>query len=159
MKLFNLSEENEEIFQDALEDAGLHNYMQLKTMGKNKQKELIKITRNNEVSRFAGNLPDDLINIVVYEEAFDKLDLEEKKLLAKDTMLGISYDDEKEKILIGVPQVIVTVAGRHNEGDKLIDAAEKGVMAIMEVEAERQRLKEEIKEKKAAERAAKKNNR
>ena len=92
----------------------------------------------------------------MYEEAFDHLDEKNKKLLIKDALNVITYDSEKDKISIGVPQIVVTVGGRQTYGDDLINASEMAVLAIQQIEDEKREAKEEEKARKAAEKAAKK---
>ena len=156
MKHFELSEENEQLFSDLFSETGYDNYMQLKLNGTAKSKEVIKLARPNDVAKYVGHLPDDVVTIIVYEEAFDRLDEKNKKLLVKDALAMIQYDSEKDKISIGVPQIVVTVGGRQMFGDELINAAEMAVLAIQQIEDEKQELKEAEKARKAAEKAAKK---
>lgn len=156
MKHFELSEENEQLFSDLFRETGYDNYMQLKLIGTAKSKEVIKVARPNDVAKYVGHLPDDVVTIIVYEEAFDRLDEKNKKLLVKDALAMIQYDSEKDKISIGVPQIVVTVGGRQMFGDELINAAEMAVLAIQQIEDEKQELKEAEKARKAAEKAAKK---
>jgi len=156
MKHFELTEENQQLFNDLFEETGYSNYMQLKLIGTPKSKEVIKVARPNEVAKYVGHLPDDVVTIIVYEEAFDHLDEKNKKLLIKDALNVITYDSEKDKISIGVPQIVVTVGGRQTYGDDLINASEMAVLAIQQIEDEKREAKEEEKARKAAEKAAKK---
>lgn len=156
MKHFELTEENQQLFIDLFDETGLNNYMQLKLIGIAKSKEVIKVAKPNDVAKYVGHLPDDMVTIIVYEEAFDRLDEKNKKLLISDALNMITYDGEKDKIGIGVPQIVVTVGGRQKYGDELINASEMGVLAIQQIEDEKQQAKEEEKARKAAERAAKK---
>ena len=155
MKHFELTEENQQLFIDLFDETGLNNYMQLKLIGIAKSKEVIKVAKPNDVAKYVGHLPDDMVTIIVYEEAFDRLDEENKKLLISDALNMITYDSEKDKIGIGVPQIVVTVGGRQKYGDELINAAEMGVLAIQQIDDEKQQAKEEERARKAAEKAAK----
>jgi len=147
-KFFELSNENEEIVQEIFQNTGMHNYMNLMIIGTAKSKELIKISKANPLAEYAGKCPDTVV-CVIYEEAFDRLDEDTKRLLVTDAFNVVFYDSEKDKINIGAPQIVVTVTGRNKYGDKLIDAAETGVLAI-------QQLEEEKKEQKELEKASKK---
>ena len=156
MKTFDLTEENQELFNTLFEEIGYTNYMQLRLIGVAKSKEIITVNRPNAVAKHVGHLPDDVVTILVYEEAFDRLDEKNKKLLIEDAFNLISYDDEKDKISIGAPMITVTVEGRRKWGDDLINCAEIAVAAIQQIEEEKKALKEEEKARKAAEKAAKK---
>lgn len=156
MKTFDLSEENEKLFERLFEDTGLHNYLQLRLIGVAKSKEVITVNRPNAIAKHVGHLPDDVVTILVYEEAFDRLDDRNKTLLVNDALSVISFDTEKDKISIGAPQITVTIGGRQKYGEELINAAEMAAMMIIEIEEEKRQAKEEEKARKAAEKAAKK---
>lgn len=147
-KFFELSEENQKIFDDIWQDSGMFNYIDLKIVGTSKAKEVIKVQKTNPYAEYLGKCPDSTI-VTVYEEVFDRLDDKNKKLLAEDALSLVSYDSEKDKINVGAPQIVVTVGGRMKYGDELINAAEIAVTMIQEIE-------EEKKAKREAEKAAKK---
>ena len=146
-KFFELSEENTNLVDTVFQETGLHNYMEMRVFGVTKSKELIKIQKNNPVTEYLANVPDS-ISVQIYEDAFDRLDEENKLLLLRDKFGGVSYDTEKEKINIGTPQICVSVSGRRAYGDAIINAAEMGVMMIEQIEEEKKQLKEAKKDKK-----------
>lgn len=147
-KFFEISEENQEIFDDIWQESGMFNYIDLKLLGVPKAKEVIKVQKTNPQAEYLGKCPDSVI-VTVFEQAFDRLDDRGKKLLAEDALSLVSFDDEKEKIIVGAPQIVVTVGGREKYGDELINVAESAVLAI-------QQIAEEEAERKAAEKAEKK---
>lgn len=147
-KFFELSEENKNIFDDIWQDSGMFNYIDLKILGVSKAKEVIKVAKTNALAEYLGKSPDSC-TVIVYEEVFDRLDDKNKKLLAQDALSIVSYDSEKDKINVGVPQITVTVGGRMKYGEDLINAAEIAVTMIQEIEEEKKAQKE-------AEKAAKK---
>lgn len=147
-KFFELSEENAELVDTIFQETGMHNYINLTILGIPKAKELIKVSRANPLAEYVGNIPESVV-CVVYEEAFDRLDDKMKRLLLTDAFNNVSYDDEKCKINVGAPQIVVTVGGRKKFGDELINAAETAIYVMQQIE-------EEKKERQEAERAAKK---
>lgn len=149
-KFFEISEENQEIFDDIWQESGMFNYIDLKILGVPKAKEVIKVQKTNPQAEYLGKCPDSII-CTVYEEAFDRLDDRSKKLLAEDALSLVSFDDEKDKIIVGAPQIVVSVGGRKKYGDELINVAETAVTVI-------QTIAEEEAERKAAERESKKKN-
>ena len=140
-KFFELSEENINLVEDAFQTTGLHNYMECKILGIAKSKVLIKIQKNNPVTEYLANVPES-INIQVYEEAFDRLDDDTKKTLLDDAFARVAYDGDKNKIIIGAPEITVTLGGIEKYGDKLINAAQAGVLAIQQIEDEKKQLRE-----------------
>ena len=148
-KFFELTDENQTLVNDVFQDTGMHNYMNLKMVGVSKAKELIKVSKANPLAEYVGKCPDTIV-CAIYEDAFDRLDEKTKRLLLIDAFGVVFYDDEKDKISIGAPQIVVTVAGRMKYGEDLINAAETGVLAI-------QKLEDEKREQKELEKANKKN--
>lgn len=150
MKHFELSEENQKLIDDLFQEADLAHYMQLRTIGIAKSKEMIKVARPSDVVKYIGHLPDDVVTIVLYEEAFDRLDEANKRLIIEDALATISYDNEKDKISIGVPMITATVGGRQKYGERLINAAELATTMIQELEEEKKAQKEAEKAAKAS---------
>lgn len=150
MKCFDLSDDNEQLIYDEFEETGLHNYVQLKVVGTAKSKELITVCTNAPVARWIGKIPDDTVNFVVYEEAFDRLDDETKKLVVRDALNAISYDTEKEKLSTRVPMLSVTAGGYAKYGEKLVKAQAIGVAAMLQIEEEKKAAKEAAKAEKAS---------
>ena len=146
-KFFELSEENKEVFDTIWDNTGMVHYVDLKLLGVSKAKEVVKVQKTNPQAEYLGKCPDSII-CTVYEEAFDRLDEKGKKLLAEDALSIVSYDSEKDKIIVGAPQIVVTVGGRAKYGEELINVAESAVLAI-------QQIADEEAERKAAEKAAK----
>ena len=109
-KFFELTDENQTLVNDVFQDTGMHNYMNLKMVGVSKAKELIKVSKANPLAEYVGKCPDTIV-CAIYEDAFDRLDEKTKRLLLIDAFGVVFYDDEKDKISIGAPQIVVTVAG------------------------------------------------
>ena len=140
-KFFELTDENQTLINDIFQNTGMYNYMNLKMVGVSKAKELIKVSKANPLAEYVGKCPDTIV-CAIYEDAFDSLDEKTKRLLLTDAFGVVFYDDEKDKISIGAPQIVVTVAGRMKYGEDLINAAEAGVLAIQQVEDEKREQKE-----------------
>lgn len=140
-KFFELTEENQDLVSTVFQETGLHNFINLKMVGVPKAKELIKVSKANPLAEYVGKCPDTIV-CTIYEEAFDRLDDKTKRLLLTDALSIVFYDDEKEKINVGAPQIVVTAAGRMKHGDDLINAAEAGLLAIQQIEDERREQKE-----------------
>lgn len=149
-KFFEISDENKQIFEKIWDETGMVHYVDLKLLGVSKAKEVVKVQKTNPQAEYLGRCPDSII-CTIYEEAFDRLDEKGKKLLAEDALSLVSYDDEKDKIIVGAPQIVISVGGRAKYGDELINTAEAAVLAI-------QQIAEEEAERKAAEKANKKKN-
>lgn len=148
-KFYELSEENLDLVQEMFQNTGLYNYMDIKILGISKAKEIVKIARTNPLAEYVGNCPDS-VTCIIYEEAFDRLDEKTRRLILEDAFATLSYDSEKDKIIVGCPSLTVTLAGRAKYGEELINALETGVLAIQQIEDEKKAIKEAEKAAKAA---------
>lgn len=147
-KFFETSQDVLEFVEGKFAETGLDNYVQLKVISVSKQAQVFKVAKASSMVEFLGHL-DDAVVISVYEEVFDRLDEKSRELLTEDAIAQISYDNEKDKLIVTQPQISVTVGGRRKFGEPLIDAEETAIHLIASIE-------EEEKERKAAEKEAKK---
>ena len=150
----NLSEENAELIQKISEELGLYNYVRIEGIGKVKDKQLIKVQLDNPVTKWKTNKPD-TVNIFIYERAFDMLEDKQKEILIRDAFNQIHFDTEKDKITIGCPHIEVSIDGSAKWGEELLNAAEAGVHAIIQIEEEEKEEKERQKAERAAKRKSK----
>lgn len=91
----------------------------------------------------------------MYEEAFDRLNDEQKRKLMEGVLSNVSYDTEKEKLNIDNSRYGEAIRMRRKYSD-YGDIIETSVLVIEEIQEEEKQRKEEEKERKAAERAARK---
>lgn len=146
----NLSEENIELIRKITEETGLYNFVRIEGIGKAKSKELIKVQKESPVAEYKTQKTD-TVNIFIYERAFDMLEDRQKEIIVRDAFNSINFDTEKDKIIIGCPQITVSVSGRMKWGDDLLDACEAGVLAMQQIEEQ----EKEEKERNKAERMSK----
>lgn len=145
-----LSDENVKFVEDMIAEVGGLRHVVFEVIGMDKAKTLFKITKANPTAEYLAEKPINVC-IYIYEEAFDMLSDEQKKMLIEDLLLNVKYDFDKDKVSIGAPSICVTCEGRGKYGDILVNAAEAGVLAIQQIEdRERQRREEQkaLKEKK-----------
>lgn len=140
-KLFKLSEENEKFIMNVIYELGLDHQMNFELMGVNNAKELFKVSMTSQITEYLADKPQSVC-ITVYEEAFEMLDEKTKKLLVNDVLNNVVYDFEKDKVIIGVPTIKVTMSGRAKWGDDLINAAETGLLVMEQIEERRKEEKE-----------------
>lgn len=146
-KFYEVTEETLSLIDEKFQQTGLYNYIDLKVLGISKAKEVIKVVKTNPLAEYVGKCPDSIV-CLVYEDAFDRLDKEQREMLIEDAFANVSYDDEKDKIIVGGPQIVVSLGGRKKYGEDLINAAEAGIYAIAQIEEEKKAAKEAEKAKK-----------
>lgn len=146
-KLYKMSEETQAHIDNLVEETGLHHFINTMTFGA-KQKEVVKVKKASPTEEGIGNSSDSII-VYVNEDIFDRLDESQRDILLRDMLNCVSYDDEKDKLNVTQPEIRVSLAGWQKYGEKLIRAAETAILV-------KQQLDEEEKERKAAEKEAKK---
>ncbi len=146
-KLGKVTQETEDLVANIAAEIGLENYMNIEAISITKQKQLIKVARANATVEYKGKCPDSVF-LYIYEAAFERLNDRQKELLVRDALNGVSFDTEKDKIIIGCPQIVVSRDGREKWGDELLDAAEAGLFSIIQLEEEEKERKQAEKESK-----------
>lgn len=146
-KLYKLGEDTQNLIDKIVTDTGLYNYINVMTFG-SKQKEVIKVKKASPTEEGIGSTTDSII-VYVNEDVFTRLNETQQEILMRDILNGVSFDDEKSKLIVTQPEIKVSVGGWRKYGEELINAAEVAIMV-------REQLEEEEKERKAAEKEAKK---
>lgn len=96
-----ISEENEKLFNEVLNETSLPKWIVFELLGNDKQKDVYKIFRANEIIE---KVTDGLNFIIVLnEEIFDQLTNEQQKIILHECLAGISYDGEKDVIEFNKP--------------------------------------------------------
>jgi hypothetical protein len=103
---------------------------------KKSKKEVVKIKRASEIEEILGGTEDTII-VILFEEAFDRVDSAMKREWIRMALEPISYDSEKCKINIGCPMVTVPVGYYEKYKDIAINAALLQQYTLAQIEDER----------------------
>lgn len=140
-KFGKVSEETQELIDKISSETGLVQFMDIEAMSVLKSKKVIDIKRCPPLGEHvAGKL--DVVCVIVYEKAFERLDEEQQEILMRDAFNTINFDSEKDRIVIGCPQITVSCDGRAKWGDALINTAETAVLTIQQIIDEEKEQKE-----------------
>lgn len=139
-KLFKLSEETQNLIDEVVDELGLNHYMNFKCFGINKQKQVIKVKKASPTEEGMGGSTDCVI-IIVVEDIFERLSLEQQNMLLKDALMGVSYDDEKDKIVVIQPEISVSLGGWQKWGEDLVRTQEIALLTKASVEEEERERK------------------
>lgn len=152
--LSEASEEYVKLVEEAVAETGLDRmgvdfqvYNLLKT-----KNEVVRIQKANEIAEILTNR-EDLVIVAIYEKAFDKVDEKAKRLWIEAALAKVSYDTEKDKLVIGGEPTITIPLGMYHKYEKLaVDMAELEQLTLQQIrdeeEEEKERKKAEKKEKK-----------
>ena len=136
--------------------------VRLKVISTQKAKQILKLSKASATTEYLIR-EQDVLTLVVYEEAWDRLSEMNKILLLKGIFSVVSYDTEKERLIIDNRPYADLFNMRHTKdanGNEYLDqydnALETCALLLQQIEDEQKQAKEEEKARKAEERAAKK---
>ena len=136
--------------------------VRLKVISTQKAKQILKLSKASATTEYLIR-EQDVLTLVVYEEAWDRLSEMNKILLLKGIFSVVSYDTEKERLIIDNRPYADLFNMRHTKdanGNEYLDqydnALETCALLLQQIEDEQRQAKEEEKVRKAEERAAKK---
>jgi hypothetical protein len=153
MKFFETSADIAELVQDKWEDTGLAQMgIELKLISVTKAKNILKASKAGATINYLTKKDAFLI---IYEEAFDRLTDEYKERLIEGALSNISYDTEKDKLIVE-SDIAKEMFRMRRKYESYVDIMEASYAVIEQIEDEERRRKEEEKLKKAEEKAAKK---
>ncbi len=155
MKLFETSVDIKESIEKVWENTSLPQMgINLEIISTSKAKQILKVQRANATTNFLTK--NDII-ITVFEEAFDRLSDDFKYKLVEGCLSSVSYDTEKDKLLVET-DIAKEIFRMRRHYENYVDIMEASYAVIEQIEDEEKRRKEEEKLKKAEEKAAKKRN-
>lgn len=96
-------EETTDLFNELIERAGMKDSVNITILTNNKAKDIFKVNKANELLKYRTG--DDII-IVLNEKIFDQLTDEQRTIVAEESLAGIHYDMEKDKVVITKADVI-----------------------------------------------------
>ena len=153
-KIFETSKDFLELAQSKFEDAGLMHTVSLRVLSTKKAKNVLKVSRANAILN--GVTRDDVV-LIIYEEALDRLSDEFKEKLMEGVFSNVSYDSEKDKVIVE-NDIAKEIFRMRRKYDNYVDILESSYVAMEQIEEEEKQRKEEERARKAEERAAKRNN-
>lgn len=98
-KIYEIDEYIEDMVRNQFAEMGFENFMNLQVMAIEKQKDVIKVAKAPEPTEFLMEIPD-TIQVFVYENVFNKLDLETQKFLIEFALQPVWFDSDKGKVCI-----------------------------------------------------------
>ena len=145
-KLFETSKDIADLAQEKWENTGLAQMgIELKVISTPKAKSILKVQRANATTNYLTKK--DVI-LIVFEEAFDRLTEEHKNLLMEGAISNISYDTDKDKLNVE-SDFAREIFRMRRKYQNYVNVAEESYIVIETIE-------EEEKQRKEAERLAKK---
>ena len=147
-KFFTTSDDIAELARAKWEETGLaHIGLILKVLSTSSMNELMKISKASAMTEWALN-EEDVVCLLIYEEAFDRLPDNIKETLMEGILSNVSFDSEKGKTNVDNTRFgeVVRMVKKYPDYVELLETSYLVIESI----------KEEEKEKKAAKKNKKK---
>jgi hypothetical protein len=90
-------QDTKNIFEALISKANLDNFINIKVLTNNRQKEIGKVVKANDLVKHMTN--EDVV-IILNEAIFEMLEDDQKNLVADEILAGIHFDSEADKIII-----------------------------------------------------------
>lgn len=145
-KFGKVTEETQELVDKISNETGLIQFIDIEAVSVPKSKKVIDIKRCPPLGEHVAG-KSEVVCVIVYEKAFERLSEEQQELLMRDAFNMVYFDTEKDKIVIGCPQIVVSCSGHAKWGDAIINASETAVLAIQQIEEEVKKEKQQKKRK------------
>lgn len=95
-------EDTQDLYNQAIDAAGLANYVNITILTCNTAKEIFKVNKASDLLKHRTG--DDVI-IVINEAVLEKLTPEQQLIVVEESLAAISYDTENDKLVISKPDV------------------------------------------------------
>lgn len=149
-KFFTTSEDLLEKVNEKFEETGLASYgVNLKVMSTKKSKDAVKVSKVSETAQFILK-KESMISLCLYEAVLERLDEEAIDMLIEMALSNVSYDMDKDKLVVDSNPYNQIFRMRKKYGEMVINTLELVSIIMLEIE-------EEEKERKQAEKEDKKN--
>lgn len=144
-KFFETSADIVELAEEIFEKTSLNSYgLQLKVMSVGKSKDVVKVSKANPTTEFLTK-KEGIIQLQVYEAAFERLDDEARIMFLEMAFSNISYDLDKDKINVDNVPFHQVFRMRAKYGETFLNKLELGYIIIDQIEEENKARKEEEK--------------
>lgn len=113
---------------------------------KSKKEVGVVLKANDLVTLFTGD--ESLVAVALYEDAFNRVDDETKDFWIRNLLSQISYDLDKDKIVITKPELQVPLGMYRQFGNLAVQKTELQLLTLAQIEEEEQERKAASKKKK-----------
>ena len=114
---------------------------------KKSKKEVGTVLKANDlVTLFTGD--ESLVAVALYEEALNRMDSQNQDLVIRSLLSQISYDADKDKIVITKPELQISLGMYRQFGDIAVKSAELQLLTLAQIADEEKEKKVNAKKKK-----------
>ena len=114
---------------------------------KKSKKEVGTVLKANDlVTLFTGD--ESLVAVALYEEALNRMDSQNQDLVIRSLLSQLSYDADKDKIVITKPELQISLGMYRQFGDIAVKSAELQLLTLAQIADEEKEKKANAKKKK-----------
>lgn len=146
-KLEKASDEIIEFITGIIEEHDLDAFATFRFFELPKQKELIKVSKASATTEYFAKASD-MCTVFINPNIWNLLEETHRRLLVENALNGITYDDEKMKMNIEQPDLMISSECYAKYGKDLVDAAEIAANALRQLKEKEKAEKEAKKQKK-----------
>lgn len=134
----DLSEDLKQLVEEAVAKTNLESIgVRVEPIRLNKSKGVFgEVIKGNDLLKLFTN-GDDVVAIALFEDVFDRLEISMQKLLIESLVSQISYDLEKDKLVITKPELNIPRGMYQNYGVEIVNAHEIALLEIMSINEEK----------------------
>ena len=147
-KIFETSEDIAQMIYDKFDETGLGSMgITIKVLSTTKQKDILKVSKTSPTTAFMTHKD---IQVMVFEEALDRLPHDMQERLVETVLSNVWFDSDKDKLNVE-SNPFIQIFNMRKKYPCIVDDLETSYLTIKQLE-------DEEKEKKQAEKEAKKSN-
>jgi hypothetical protein len=140
-KFFKTAEDIVQTATEVFDKTGLKDSgVKLKVMSITKSKDIVKATKASAVTEYLTR-ENDIIQLVIYETAFDRLTDKQKEILLEGAFSNVSYDLDKERLIVDNSQYGELFRMRKKYGNDYPDLLETAALLVEGIEEEEKEAK------------------
>jgi hypothetical protein len=123
-------EDTQDLYTRLINEASL-NHVNITILADNKAKEIYKLNKANALLKFRSG--DDII-IVLNEKIFEKLTQEQQVIISEESLAGISYDGENDKIELKKPDFTAYTGILRKYNYETVDTLRESIISLYQAE-------------------------
>jgi len=127
-KYKELHEGTQALYDQAILQTNLGQFINIAIFADDNSKEIFKLVKANELLKFRTQ--DDLI-ILVNEKIIDQLTPEQRVIVVQESLAGVSFDSEKDKLEIKTPDFMAHTDILRKYGFETIDVIRESIKSII----------------------------
>ena len=102
-KFDELDEDIQQLFDTVIGCTDLERMVKIKIVGNDRQKEIGKVVKTNDLTKYLSNDVD--VVVIINQLIFSQLPADMQEMVAIELITYIGYDSEKDKLIITKPDV------------------------------------------------------